>query len=106
MWPYAYLYLHPGANRLSRIGDEVGEHLPELGREGGHRYRLRHVVRYAHVQFDRPPLHQQKNLLQHLLQVYHDWRLRFAIEAEHGAADLRDASEFLLGYAHELLRLF
>ena len=56
--------------------------------------------------FDKPPLHQQKNLLQHLLQVDDDRRLRLAIESEHGAADLRDASQFLLGHVHKLPRLF
>ena len=59
-------------------------------------------VETVDVQFAQPPFHEQKNLLQHLLEVNVDGRFGFAIEAEHGPADLRDARQFLLGHIHEL----
>jgi len=44
----------------------------------------------------------EKNLLQHLLQVDEDRSFRLAIESEHGAADLCDPHKLLFGHVHKL----
>ena len=47
-------------------------------------------------------LHEQKDLLKHLFQIDEHGSFGFAIEAQHGAADLGDAGQLLLGHVHEL----
>ena len=42
-------------------------------------------------------VHEQQQVVEHVLEVDGDGRLGFAIEAEHGAADLGDAGEFAAG---------
>ena len=106
LWRDADTHLAAGACGLGGIRNQVAEDLAQLGREGVDGDVGGQIGVDGHALVAEPALHEQKNLLKHLLQIDEDGSLGFAVEAEHGAADLGDAGQFLLGHVHELHGLF
>ena len=100
--PEAHVHLSAGASGFGGIRDEVGEDLAQLGREGVDRDSGGQIGVDRHLIVAEAALHEEKNLLEHIFQIDHDGGAGLAVEAEHGAADLGDAGQLLLGHVHEL----
>lgn len=94
------LAARPGG--FGSVGDEVRKDLTQFGGEASHRDTWREFKRNGHAKLGEAVVHQKENLLEHLLEIDGDRRFGFAVEAEHGAANLRDTGQFLLGHVHEL----
>ena len=91
------------AGGLGGVGDEVGEDLAELGGEPVDGDLGREVGGDGDAERVEAALHQQQQVVEHVLEVDWDGRLGLAIEAEHGAADLGDAGELGLCDVEEML---
>ena len=94
------------AGGLGGVGDEVGEDLAQLGGESLDGDLGGEIGGDGDAEDLEAALHEQQQVVEHLLEVDADGRLGFAIEAEHGAADLGDAGQLGMGHLEELFGLF
>src|ERR1700679_2738741 len=68
----ADMHLTAGARRFGGIRDEIGEDLPQLSREGRNGDGCGKLGGDGDAQVNEAPIHEKKNLLQHLAKVNGD----------------------------------
>ena len=92
-----------GASGFGGVGDEVGEDLAELGGEAVDGDLGGRSAIDGDAEIVEAAVHEEEEVFEHLLEVDGDGRLGFAVEAEHGAADLGDARQLGLRGVKEVL---
>ena len=95
-----------GSGGLSRVGEQVGENLAELSRKAVDDEVGREVGFDGDIERGKAAFHQEQDRLERFLEIDGDRRLGLAVERKHGAADLGNAGDLLLGQLEEARAFF